>query len=123
MMNAFIRAAALNPYWNVPADLAAERIAPNVVKQGIGYLTTMTLYDFSRSLWVGVWYRRVRPLDHGVKMIGFYFAMLSAGAGNLLEQFQPISQVLPSAIGMVAMIGFVVWYSLNPIGRRRLETA
>ncbi|MEO8546748.1 MAG: L,D-transpeptidase family protein [Sphingomicrobium sp.] len=38
MMNAFIRAAALNPYWNVPPDLAAERIAPSVVKQGVGYL-------------------------------------------------------------------------------------
>jgi murein L,D-transpeptidase YcbB/YkuD len=38
MMHAFIRGAALNPYWNVPPDLAAERIAPNVVKQGIGYL-------------------------------------------------------------------------------------
>src|SRR5918993_5018933 len=38
MMNAYIRAAALNPYWNVPPDLAAERIAPNVVKQGVRYL-------------------------------------------------------------------------------------
>jgi murein L,D-transpeptidase YcbB/YkuD len=38
MMNAFIRAAALNPYWNVPPDLAAERIAPYVVKQGVRYL-------------------------------------------------------------------------------------
>lgn len=38
IMNAFIRAAALNPYWNVPSDLAAERIAPNVVKEGVGYL-------------------------------------------------------------------------------------
>ena len=38
MMNAFIRAAALNPYWNVPPDLAAERIAPYVVKQGTRYL-------------------------------------------------------------------------------------
>ena len=41
MMNAFIRAAALNPYWNVPPDLAAERIAPNVVKDGVGYLKAM----------------------------------------------------------------------------------
>jgi len=41
MMHAFIRAAALNPYWNVPPDLAAERIAPNVVKQGTGYLRSM----------------------------------------------------------------------------------
>ena len=28
----------LNPYWYVPPDLAAERIAPKVVKQGLKYL-------------------------------------------------------------------------------------
>jgi murein L,D-transpeptidase YcbB/YkuD len=37
-MTAYIRFAALNPYWYVPADLTAERIAPNVVKLGLGYL-------------------------------------------------------------------------------------
>ena len=87
----------------------------------IGFITTIILYDLSRHLWIETWRRHVRLLDHGVKMIGFYFAMLSAGSGNLLEQFQPVSQVLPSAIGMVAMIGFVVWYSLNPIGRRAMQ--
>ncbi len=30
--------ATLNPYWNVPADLARKLIAPNVLKQGVGYL-------------------------------------------------------------------------------------
>ena len=38
MMAAFVRFAALNPYWYVPPDLAAERIAPNVVKRGLKYL-------------------------------------------------------------------------------------
>lgn len=38
MMAAYIRFANLNPYWYVPADLAAERIAPNVLKQGFQYL-------------------------------------------------------------------------------------
>ncbi|MES2903465.1 MAG: L,D-transpeptidase family protein [Pseudomonadota bacterium] len=38
MMAAQIRFTSLNPYWNVPADLAAERIAPNVVKGGAAYL-------------------------------------------------------------------------------------
>jgi murein L,D-transpeptidase YcbB/YkuD len=38
MLASFVREAALNPYWNVPPDLAAERIAPNVVKHGISYL-------------------------------------------------------------------------------------
>lgn len=39
MMAAYIRYAALNPYWYVPPDLAAERIAPNVLKQGLRYLS------------------------------------------------------------------------------------
>jgi murein L,D-transpeptidase YcbB/YkuD len=38
MMAALIRYTSLNPYWNVPPDLAAERIAPNVSKEGFGYL-------------------------------------------------------------------------------------
>ena len=38
VMAAYIRYTALNPYWYVPPDLAAERIAPNVLKQGLGYL-------------------------------------------------------------------------------------
>ena len=38
MMAALVRFASLNPYWFVPPDLAAERIAPNVVKEGLRYL-------------------------------------------------------------------------------------
>ena len=38
MMAALLRYTSLRPYWNVPPDLAAERIAPNVVKHGPAYL-------------------------------------------------------------------------------------
>ena len=38
MITAYVRFAALNPYWYVPPDLAAERIAPKVLKQGLKYL-------------------------------------------------------------------------------------
>lgn len=38
MMNAFIRFAALNPYWNSPPDITARRLAPKVVKGGRTYL-------------------------------------------------------------------------------------
>lgn len=38
MLASFLDHADLNPYWNSPPDLTAERIAPNVLKQGIGYL-------------------------------------------------------------------------------------
>jgi len=38
MMSAYIRYAALNPYWYVPPDLAGEDVAQFVVKQGLKYL-------------------------------------------------------------------------------------
>jgi murein L,D-transpeptidase YcbB/YkuD len=38
MMNAFIRYVALNPYWNAPPDIAARKLAPNVLKRGRVYL-------------------------------------------------------------------------------------
>lgn len=55
MMAAFVRFAALNPYWYVPPDLASERIAPNVVKRGLGYLNelgyeVMTEWDDSAEV-------------------------------------------------------------------------
>ena len=38
MMNAFIRFAVLNPYWNAPTDIASKNLAPNVLKRGAAYL-------------------------------------------------------------------------------------
>jgi murein L,D-transpeptidase YcbB/YkuD len=38
MMNAFIRYTALNPYWNAPPDIAARKLAPNVLQRGRAYL-------------------------------------------------------------------------------------
>jgi hypothetical protein len=69
----------------------------------LGFLAMVVFYDLSRHAWPQLWLRRIRPLDHGLKMTGFYFAMASAGAGNLLRNWQPWSQVLPSAIGVTVM--------------------
>jgi peptidoglycan hydrolase-like protein with peptidoglycan-binding domain len=38
MIAGMIRYATLNPYWNVPPDLVASRIAPNVLDDGMPYL-------------------------------------------------------------------------------------
>ena len=37
LMNAYIRFAVMNPYWNVPADLTAK-LAPKILKRGKAYL-------------------------------------------------------------------------------------
>jgi murein L,D-transpeptidase YcbB/YkuD len=38
MIAGYLRNAILNPYWNVPVDLAQTRIAANVLAKGVGYL-------------------------------------------------------------------------------------
>lgn len=57
MMAAMIRYTAVNPYWNVPPDLAAERIAPNVIKSGLGYLREKGYVVLSD------WSEQARPSD------------------------------------------------------------
>jgi murein L,D-transpeptidase YcbB/YkuD len=47
MMAALVRFASLNPYWYVPPDLASERIAPNVLKEGLPYLERQGYQLFS----------------------------------------------------------------------------
>ena len=50
MMAAYIKYASVNPYWNVPPELARSLIAPRVVTQGVGYLTDreyQVLTDYS----------------------------------------------------------------------------
>jgi murein L,D-transpeptidase YcbB/YkuD len=37
LMAGTLRQVTLNPYWNVPFDLAAKNIAPNVRKHGVGW--------------------------------------------------------------------------------------
>jgi L,D-transpeptidase YcbB len=37
-MAGYLRYAVLNPYWNVPEHLIRQTIAPNVIRQGVGYL-------------------------------------------------------------------------------------
>jgi L,D-transpeptidase YcbB len=52
LISGFIRNAIFNPYWNVPTDLVATRIAPNVLSKGVGYLKTagyQVLADWSED--------------------------------------------------------------------------
>ena len=52
MLASMIRHAAVNPYWNVPIDLVAERIAPHVLKEGQSYLADkgyVVLSDFTET--------------------------------------------------------------------------
>ncbi|HWE45936.1 MAG TPA: L,D-transpeptidase family protein [Caulobacteraceae bacterium] len=52
LMVAQIRWAVLNPYWNVPPDLAQNRFAPKVLQVGPGFLTAehyQVMSDFTQN--------------------------------------------------------------------------
>jgi hypothetical protein len=83
---------------------------PTIGYSAVGYVALLSCYDLSRFLWQKLWKRKVWPIDHGLKMVGFYFALVSAAAGNLLRDFQPWSQVVPSVTGVIALIIFAVFY-------------
>ena len=59
MMTAYIRFAVLNPYWNAPPDITANRLAPNVLKQGRSYLKAKGYQVMSD------WSDNARVLDPG----------------------------------------------------------
>lgn len=83
---------------------------PSIGYSTIGYVGAVAIYDLSRHFWSGVWRRQARALDHGVKMTGAYFAMMSAGVGNVFRDAQPWSQVGPSAVGVLVIVIVVVAY-------------
>jgi len=89
---------------------ATRSFTPTIEYSTVAWVAVIALYDLSRHLWPSVWSRYARPLDHGLKMTGVYFAMASAGAGNLLRDLQPWSQLLPTALGIVTMCVLAVVY-------------
>lgn len=79
----------------------------------IGVIGIIALYDLSRHFWARTWLAHARPLDHGLKMTGAYFAMMSAGVGNVFRDWQPWSQVVPSLLGVLVLIALVVTYAMH----------
>ncbi len=101
--------------WLLMAGKPGSASWPPALAYGtLGYLAMLVAYDLSRHAWPHVWLCRIRPLDHGLKMTGFYFAMASAGAGNLLRDWQPWSQLLPSSIGLVVMMMYTLLFFRRP---------
>jgi hypothetical protein len=89
---------------------STSSFTPAIGYSALGYVTFLSCYDLSRFLWQKLWKRKVWPIDHSLKMVGFYFALVSAAAGNLLRDFQPWSQVIPSVLGVIALIVFATFY-------------
>jgi len=97
-----------------PWSRAGSLNAP--VAGALGWVALVAVYDLTRPLWALTWTTRLRPLDHGLKMTGAFFAMASAGGGNLFKGFQPWSQIGPLVLGFAVMALMAgLWAARRPI--------
>ncbi len=89
-----------------PILLARHQGDPAVLWSTLGALCCILLYDSLRWLFPAWWHARLWRYEHLYKMIASIFAMLSALAGNVLRDWQPWSQLVPSVLGILLILGF-----------------
>lgn len=104
-----------------PVLFARYQGDPAVLWSTLAALGAILLYDVLRWWFPQHWYARLWRYEHIYKLIASVFAMLSALAGNVLRDWQPWSQLLPSALG-ISLIAIFFWQQAHqgPRPARRL---
>ena len=89
--------------------------SPIVIYSTVGAMFFVVLYDLLRYLIPREVYasQRIWLYEHIYKMISAFSGLLSAFAGTVLKEYQPHSQYLPSVLGMIIMVGFMVYTYRN----------
>jgi len=92
-------------------DLPWDR---TVIYSTLAWLIMIAFYDLMRALFTDNWNRTTWPYEHLVKMLGAFAALLSAFAGTVLPQAQPLSQLLPSIFGVLLILYFSYRLARSP---------
>ncbi|MFY0630712.1 MAG: hypothetical protein JXR05_10045 [Flavobacteriaceae bacterium] len=82
-----------------------------IIYSTVGWLSILILYDLLKYFIPKKKYGAFWLKEHIVKMIGAFSALFSAFAGTVFEEYQPHSQYLPSVIGNVLIIYFLITFS------------
>ncbi|WGK64853.1 hypothetical protein [Croceiramulus getboli] len=85
--------------------------SPIIIYSTVGALLLVIAYDFLRYLIPRPTYRKKRIwlYEHIYKMTSAFSALLSAFVGTVLDEYQPHSQYLPSALGILIIVGFMIF--------------
>ena len=82
--------------------------SPVIIYGTLGYLFCIILYDFGRYFISEIKYKNIWIYEHIVKLTGSYFAIFSAFVGTVFPKWQPFSQIIPSGLGVIIMLYFVL---------------
>ncbi len=85
--------------------------SPIVIYSGAGALFFIITYDFCKYLIPRRSYKkhRIWIYEHIYKMTSAFGGLLAAFVGTVFEDYQPHSQYLPSAFGMLIIFGFMIY--------------
>jgi hypothetical protein len=85
--------------------------SPVIIYSTVGWLSALILYDLLKYFIPKHRYKNLWLKEHIFKMIAAWSALFSAFTGTVFEEFQPHSQYLPSVIGNVLIIYFLIRFS------------
>ncbi len=95
--------------------------APVIIYSTVGYLFLIIGYDLTRYLIPKNKYGNLWFYEHIYKMISAFTALLAAATGNILPDYKPYSQFLPSIFGTCLAIGFILYFYRKESIRRKNE--
>jgi uncharacterized membrane protein len=81
---------------------------PMVVYSTLGALGLLLTYDLARFSFPRAWHARLWVYSHVYKSVFSLFGMVSALVGNVVRFGQPWSQLLPSVVGTLVLVWFIV---------------
>ena len=82
--------------------------SPVIIYSTVGYLFMMIFYDLGRYFLPAKKYGKLWLYEHILKMVSAFTGLLSAFSGTVLPQYQPYSQFVPSILGTLTAICFMV---------------
>jgi uncharacterized membrane protein len=74
----------------------------------LGGLIAISGYDILRNFLPLAWLKKVWIQEHLVKMMCAYVAIASAFAGTVFSNYMPWAAIVPSALGMTVIAGFLL---------------
>lgn len=85
--------------------------APVIIYSTLVWLYTLCIYDLLRLFIKLNFLKKIYVYEHIIKVVGAFAAICSAFLGTVLPQYQPFSQLGPSAIGFILILGLSYQYS------------
>ena len=82
--------------------------SPVIIYSTVGYLLLMIVYDLGRYLIPNKIYANLWIHEHILKMVSAFTGLLSAFSGTVFPNYQPYSQFIPSILGTLVAICFMI---------------